>query len=434
MMSGECRSELLVHQVGEMRVASYVRCMRAQSTEGRLLETLERLLEIPSADLETALSLACDAVAETLKADKVDAFLLDESKNALVAIGTSNQPLSNLQRKVGLDVLPVANGGRVVQVFENKAPFRTGRLRDDPGELKGVREVLEIDSKLGVPIEVGTVIRGVLMIASLKRDFFTEEDERFAVSIGRWVGSVAHRAELAEEIGRNAVEQGRRAVAEELVTILAHDLRNFVSPISARLQLLRRRAGQDDRAADVRDSEAAMTAVNRLTRLIADMLDVARIDQGVFDLVVAPIDLAAVASDVSKTLSTPTHEIRVAAAGEVIVQADEGRLTQCVENIVTNAIRHSPRNAPVVILIAKTRSERGELGSLEVVDEGPGIPMDVMPRLFERFSKGEASNGLGLGLYLAKRIAAAHAGNLAVESLPGKGARFRLELPLYAEP
>jgi signal transduction histidine kinase len=400
---------------------------------GLLLETLERLLENPSADLKTALTLACDAVAAALRADKVDAFLLDPTKNSLVAIGTSNQPLSNLQRKVGLDVLPVANGGRVVHVFETKKSFRTGHLTQDPGELKGVREVLKIDSKVGVPIDVGGQIRGVLMVASLKRDFFTEEDERFAVSIGRWVGSVAHRAELVEEIARNAVEQGRRAVAEELVTILAHDLRNFVSPIFARLQLIQRRAAQDKRDADIRDSDAALAAVRRLNRLIADILDVARIDQGVFRLELAPVDLAALATDVAKTLSTPAHEVHVAPMEEVIVAADPGRVTQCLENIVSNAIRHSPRGAQVTVIVAKKRVEDGEVATLEVLDEGPGVPVEILPRLFERFATGAGSPGLGLGLYLAKRIALAHGGELTVESPPGKGARFRLELPLEQE-
>jgi two-component system OmpR family sensor kinase len=398
-----------------------------------LLRTLERLLAIPSADLRSALTMACDAVTEALRADKTDAFLLDPSKNSLVAIGTSNQPLSNLQRKAGLDVLPIANGGRVVHVFETNAPFRTGRLRDDPSELKGVREVLKIESKLGVPIEVAGHSRGVLMIASQQRDFYNEADEHFAMSIARWVGSVAHRAELVEEIGRNAVEQGRRAVAEELVTILAHDLRNFVSPISARLQLLQRRAKEDAREADIRDVDAALRGVKRLSRLIGDILDVARIDQGVFRIDVGPLDLGALAADIGKTLSTPSQEIHVASMEEVIVRADADRISQCLENIVTNAIRHSPRGAQVTIIVAKSRTESGEIGTVDVLDEGPGVPTDIMPRLFERFAMGARSSGLGLGLYLAKRIALSHGGELKVESPPGKGARFRLELPLETD-
>jgi two-component system, OmpR family, sensor kinase len=419
--------------LGETNSPFYADGMATSPGNGLLLDTLERLLEIPSADLKTALTLACDAVAAALRADKVDAFLLDPTKNTLVAIGTSNQPLSNLQRNVGLDVLPIANGGRVVQVFETKAPFRTGRLTEDAGELKGVREVLKIDSKLGVPIDVGNQIRGVLMIASQKRDFFTDEDERFALSISRWVGSVAHRAELVEEIERNALKQGRRAAAEELVTILAHDLRNFVAPISARLQLIQRRASQDQREADVHDSDAALRAVRRLSRLIADILDVARIDQGVFRLDLAPIDLGALAADIAKTLSTPSHAIHVASMDEVVVSADSARIAQCLENILSNAIRHSPRDAPVTVLVSKRPVEQGQVGAVEVLDEGPGVPPEILPRIFERFSAGSDSSGLGLGLYLAKRIAQAHGGELNVESPPGKGARFRLELPMAAD-
>lgn len=398
-----------------------------------MLSTLEKILAIPTVDLEAALSLACDAVAPAFRADKVDAFLLDRTKNTLVAVGTSTQPLARLQRSAGLDVLPLANGGTVVQVYETGKPYRTGRLRDDPTEVKGIREVLKIESEIAVPIEVGSERRGVLVITSQARDFYSEDDERFAVSISRWVGAVAHRAELVAEIGRNAVEQGRRAAAEELVTTLAHDLRNFISPISARLQLLLRRAVRDTRERDRRDSEAAMRAVDRLARLITDILDVARLDQGLFQLDVAPTDLGAVAASVAETLSTPGNDIRVAAPDEVIVCADVARITQCIENVVGNAIQHSPPGAAVVLFVSKKARVEGDCGCIEIIDEGPGIPADMMPRLFERFSKGEQSRGLGLGLYFAKRIAAAHRGDLVVESKPGSGTRFRLELPLFVE-
>ena len=80
----------------------------------RFLETLERLLELPSADLKTTLSFASDLVADATGADKVDAFLYDSTRDSLVAVGTSDRPLSARQRKLGLDVLPLSNGGRVV--------------------------------------------------------------------------------------------------------------------------------------------------------------------------------------------------------------------------------------------------------------------------------------------------------------------------------
>jgi two-component system OmpR family sensor kinase len=407
--------------------------VREQPDRELLLGTLERLLEIPSADLSTALALACDAVAIAMRADKVDAFLLDPTKNSLVAIGASNQPLSSLQRKMGLDVLALANGGRVVHVYSTKGPFRTGRLREDPDELKGIREALKIESKVGAPIEVGGEIRGVLMVASLVPDFFTEGDERFVVAVSRWVSAVAHRAELVDEIAKNALEQGRRAVAEELVTVLAHDLRNLLAPISTRVQLVRSRAEQQGREVDVRDCDGAHGALERLARLITDILDVARLDQGVMRLDIQRVDLGALAAEVGRTISTPAHEVRTVVAEPVFVLADPARIMQCLENLVANALRHSPRGAPVVVFVTTRRTEEGDFGSIEVVDEGPGVPIEILPRVFERFSRGQGSSGLGLGLYLARRIAVAHAGDLSVESTLGKGARFRLLLPAYRD-
>jgi signal transduction histidine kinase len=395
------------------------------------LEILERLLAIEVADLEMALTHSCDVIAEALGADKVDAFLYQPAKDTLVALGSSTQPLSALQRKLGLDVLPVSNGGRVVFVYQTGQTFVTGRLDEDPEELKGVREGLKIRSKLGVPLAVAGHRRGMVMIASLQPDFFTPDDVRFAESVVSWIGLVTHKAEMAQEIARNAVEQGRRAVAEELITVLAHDLRNFLGPIAARVQLMRRRASDDQRERDVRDCEATQRAVDRLSRLISDLLDVARLDQGVLKLDVQPVDLPDVARDVARALATPDHPVDVTCGEETIVAADSDRLRQCVENLVANAIRYSPRDAPVNVIVSRQRGEDGDCGVLEVRDEGPGISPDILPRIFERFAAGAKSQGLGLGLYLAKSIARAHGGDLAVTSTPGRGSRFTLKVPAF---
>jgi hypothetical protein len=78
----------------------------------RMLDTLEKLLAVEMADLQTALTHSCNLVAEALRADKVDAFLYQPANDTLVALGTSAQPLSTMEKKLGLDVLPVSNGGR----------------------------------------------------------------------------------------------------------------------------------------------------------------------------------------------------------------------------------------------------------------------------------------------------------------------------------
>lgn len=112
-----------------------------------------------------------------------------------------------------------------------------------------------------------------------------------------------------------------------------------------------------------------------------------------------------------------------------MLQADPARLSQVVQNLVGNAIQHTPPGTSVVVKLGKEHRADGEWAVLDVHDEGPGIPGDLLPRLFTRHGAGAESAGLGLGLYLARGIAEAHGGTLTVESELGNGTTFHLALP-----
>jgi signal transduction histidine kinase len=403
--------------------------------ESVLLETLERLLEVSGAELAVALAQASDLVADALHADKVDVFMYDPSRDSLVALGSSHQPLSATQKRHGLDVLPVANGGRVVHVFQTASTFVNGELDRDMEELRGIRELLKIRSKLGVPLRIGGELRGVLMLASQQPHFWGPQDVTFAESVARWIGIVAHRSELTQEIARNAVAQGRQAVAEELMTVLAHDLRNYLAPLDWRLRSLRMRAERDGRQADLRDIERTLAGITRLNGLIGDMLDVARIDRGLFWFRPEPLPLLSLLEETASALTTVEHPCLVEAAEEVTARADPARVRQCVENLIGNAIKHSPGGGKVRVALSRTKNTEGAWACIEVIDEGPGIPEHILPHIFERFVAGKrSSEGLGLGLFLAKRIAVLHGGELTVDSKPGEGSRFRLMLPMDLGP
>src|SRR5688572_59930 len=140
------------------------------------LETLERLLELSGADLSVALAEASDLVAAALRADKVDVFMYEASRDSLIALGSSHQPLSALQKRHGLDVLPVSNGGRAAYSFQRAEPWIDGHVERDPEELRGVKEVLGVRSTLCVPLYVGAQLRGVLLSASREPEFWNEHD------------------------------------------------------------------------------------------------------------------------------------------------------------------------------------------------------------------------------------------------------------------
>ncbi|MBE4750533.1 HAMP domain-containing histidine kinase [Corallococcus sp. ZKHCc1 1396] len=393
------------------------------------LQALEGLLALPAAELRPTLNTVGQLISELLKADKVDIFLIDMGTQCLVAAGTSDTPMARLQKALGLDRLQLANGGRAVQVYETEEPFITGRQDEDPQELPGIKHRLGVRSSLMVPLPIGVETRGVVGVSSAQRDFFTESDLHFLRAVARWVGMVAHRVELTQELTNLAVKQARRAAAEELITVLAHDMANYLLPLKARIQLIQRRAARNQSAEDLRDADGAASSLRSLTRLIQDLLDVGRLDQGLFTLRPQPVDVAGLAREVASTANTPAHPVHYRGPEELVMVVDPERLRQALENLVANALKHSPQGLPVSIDVQMQQRPEGPWARLAVTDQGPGIPPERLPTLFERFARGPGSTGLGIGLFLARRIAEAHGGTLEVTSKPGDGTRFELALP-----
>jgi two-component system OmpR family sensor kinase len=405
----------------------------ARSQERRYLVTLQQLFAIRATDLRTALSHACDALAQATGSDKVDAFLYDEARDTLVAMGTSAQPLSDRQKMLGLDVLPLANGGSTAHIFRTGHSFRSGNVGNDLAELRGIKEGLGVQSQLGAALDIGGRRHGVVMLASLARDFFSDLDEAFLATAVHWVAIVAERAQLVQAVETTAAAQARAASIEQTIAVLAHDLRNYLSPVA--LRLIHIRASADDRAAQIaEDADAALRTLDDVSALLSDLLDSARLDRGAFDLELQTVDIVRLVDDAAGALGTPEHEVVVRASGPIVVAADPRRLRQCLDNVISNAVRHSPASAPVTVTVGLARGGGGECARIEVVDEGTGVPESLMPRLFERFVSGRPEGGTGLGLYIAKRIATAHGGDVVADRYPGKGARFTLTIPALPPP
>jgi two-component system OmpR family sensor kinase len=396
----------------------------------RFLRTLQQLLAIPGADLESALTHATDALTQALEADKVDAFLYDEARDSLVAVGASTQPLSALQRRLGLDVIALSNGGRSAMVYQSGERYHSGRVDQDAHELAGVREALGVRSEIGVPLEVGGRRRGMVMAASQKPDYFDAADVEFVATAARWVGLVAERSQMVEAAKRKAVDDSRNATAEELIAVLSHDLRNYLSPATLRLHSVSRRASREGREQDVGELDSALASLARVGALVGDLLDTARLDNGFLHLSMQPVDLGTLLAAAARELSTPDNEVVVKAYDPPAVTADPSRLRQCIDNVIANAMAHSPPGAAVHAFVRTEVHDARPFARIDIVDEGPGIPDAMLPRLFDQYATSrEAEGGAGLGLYIARRIASAHGGQIEARTDPGKGARFTLRLP-----
>ena len=223
----------------------------------------------------------------------------------------------------------------------------------------------------------------------------------------------------------------------------SHDLKNPLTAIKARAQILQRQAlrmkgTEGQRIVD--GLRAIDQTATRLTAMINELLDVARLQMGrplLLDR--QQIDLAEVARQVIAELqpSTDRHDIEIKAPTDAILGLwDRARLERVVSNLVSNAIKFSPEGGRVSLVVRDEEREGEPWVALDVHDEGVGIPAEDVPRIFERFYRGSnvagAIEGTGLGLTGSRHIVEQHGGLLLVESEQGRGSVFTVLLPTRA--
>jgi DNA-binding CsgD family transcriptional regulator len=172
---------------------------RDLTREDRMVGLLEALQAIRAPELGRMLEEAAAHVAEAFGAGLATAFVYEPEITSLAALGTSPTPLGRRQRALGLDRLPLVNGGRAVAAFRSGVPHLTGRADADPEELRGFVEGLGVQSVATCAIQVNGERRGVLSVASAAPDAFGERDLRALGAVAGWVGLVMERADLVME-------------------------------------------------------------------------------------------------------------------------------------------------------------------------------------------------------------------------------------------
>lgn len=239
----------------------------------------------------------------------------------------------------------------------------------------------------------------------------------------------AQRDELAR-LTENLRLADRRKNA--FLGMLGHELRNPIMAFGAGLHLLQRRIGEEA-GAQVRAQMERQ--VGHMTRLIEDLLDVARIDQGKIVLRTERMDLAD-AITLAVELSRPQidargHHLTIDLPEVPIwLHADQARIAQVVSNLLSNAAKYTPEGGTIDLSV---RREDAQV-AIEVADNGLGIPPAMQGQVFDLFAQvergGEPSDGLGIGLALVRQLVSLHGGTIALkESVVGKGSTFRVLLP-----
>jgi two-component system, OmpR family, sensor histidine kinase MtrB len=212
---------------------------------------------------------------------------------------------------------------------------------------------------------------------------------------------------------------------------VAHDLRNPLSALRLAVEMIDP-AGPLPPEPQLRRTLAIMSRqISQLERMVGDFLDMARIEAGELALQVEPRDICGVVRDSLELFDASSHERLSITMPDypVAVACDAVRIGQAITNLVSNALKYSPRDSEVTVAV----TPRGDVVTIAVSDHGVGIARADQQRIFTPFQRGAAAKtdvpGTGLGLFNVQRIVHAHDGRIEVESVPGKGSTFRIRLP-----
>jgi signal transduction histidine kinase/CheY-like chemotaxis protein len=438
----------------------------AQALEARFLEvmTASSALAERSAELESE-------VAERRRAESALRLLAE----AGAALASSLEPRATLERIARSCVPGLANWAVVELAAEGESEHRIAVAHEKPDAEQQLRslaeqaagplmldgEKLEEPLQLGDPLDwtitrndaLGTLLREMGAAGALLVPLRARGRTLGTLALVRMPGQAAtfeeQEVHLAEELARRAAlaldnaqlyaelrEADRRK--DEFLAMLAHELRNPLSPLATSLGLLR------SGAASPAIAERALSVMERqlghIVRLVDDLLDVARITRGRIELHLEALDLTRVVAQTVENLrprfQDRGQQLTLSLPDEPIaLRADGTRLDQIVANLLANANKYTPPGGHVHVVVAR----EGDTGVVRISDDGIGMPPALLHRVFDLFMQSEqaldrSQGGLGIGLTLVRQLVERHGGTVVARSDGlGKGSEFEVRLPVAAE-
>jgi PAS domain S-box-containing protein len=241
--------------------------------------------------------------------------------------------------------------------------------------------------------------------------------------------------DIRERVRAEEALQRANEAKDAFIAAASHELRTPLAAAKAQAQLALRRLRDEADSPPAKSLKTITAQIDRMAKLVEDLLDVSRVQIGRLSLELVEFDLAVLLRELADRIQalSEAHPFELKLPeGELRIHADRGRVDQVITNLLSNAIRYSPKGGSVVVTLEASDSE----AHLSVKDHGIGIPPEKQSMIFERFGRAHGSKygGLGLGLTISQGIVEQHGGEIWVESsgVPGEGSTFHVRLPLRA--
>ena len=294
-------------------------------------------------------------------------------------------------------------------------------VRNGLASLQDWAVAANISSFALAPLAVRGKKRGILTFCADSGRFYTDDDIRAFHLVAKMV-SLAMAISYPE-------------AKDRFMNALSHELRTPLTSIIGFTQIIRKRLNsavdKDERLLGQLD--VLWSQAQRLNRLIDTFVDLSRLESGQFSIIPNKVEIVSIlkrATEQSLAQARSKHQIVFQLPDQGIeVLADARRLDQVFSHVLSNAIRFSAENKP--ILVRCDDNEADDKVVVSITDKGPGIPDSRIREIFERFAASEPlrAGGLGVGLYISRSIIEAHGGSMSLESNPEKGTTIRIELP-----
>ena len=413
---------------GELAADQRRRAHEAEQREREaiLLFDMLRLLGLPGVD--TALAAAAERIRAELGLAAVGVQLTVAGREHSVAVGDDDGRA--LARPLHLASATVLSAGRQPSAMARGNPGRWLRvIPPNPGD-GGIaarrRHIL--------PVRSGE--RGFGQLIVVRRPGtrgFGARDDRFLGVVATQLAALAERVELQRDATEAEVLRQANELKTALLNAVSHDMRTPLASIKASAGSLLQHdvSWTDEEREDF--AQAIEQQADRLDRIVANLLDLSRMEAGALRPQRALHDVGALVEDVLERLRDRTqgHELRVRIPADLPpALLDYVEIDQVLSNLIENAAKYAPAGTAIELTIAQS----GGSVEFEVADRGPGVPLDALAHLFEPFFRvrRDGPSGIGLGLAVAKGLVEAHGGRISVRNREGGGARFAFTLPLPA--
>ena len=393
------------------------------------------------AELDDLLDVLLPLIRKLLAADTCSLFLLDEDSNELVVRAAVGDKIGDAIDRVRTPV----GEGVVGRVAAEGKPIVIADVEHTTDLIPFVYEI-GIKSVCYVPLLMPSKVVGVLHVGTFSPRAFTDDDvELLRMAADRAAMAIVHarlfeaERKTGETLARTNEELRELDQMKDLfVSGVSHELRSPLTSMLGYLEILR--GGEAGELSDEQQHflEIVDRNCHRLNDLIDDILFLSRLDSGRFRIERESVDLGRLVADRVESIRPAAEKKQVElhfdwASASSQLSADPSRLTQVIDNLLSNGVKFTPEGGEVFVSVGTSDGT----AQLEVRDTGVGIPEDEAERLFERFFRASTAQniqGTGLGLSITKEIVEAHDGTISVRSAVGVGTTVTVDLPLVTEP